>query len=225
MFNPILVTVVLVSLPEIQVQNFDIPKFRGSVASQYRDFTLLHNHLEDRVVFQYPQVQFKRIRNNPTMVGILDGEKVLQQLFFQLNQIDINGTIYQIQERNIQHCTQPFGQTNELHTYEFTSPWMALNQENHRKYIQLPRPMRNQFLATILRGNLMSLSKGFDYMIPDIQSLQTYVDLKETRCNFKNNQMLCFTGSFTTNFFIPDYLGIGKQVARGFGTVRRSNVG
>jgi hypothetical protein len=31
--------------------------------------------------------------------------------------------------------------------------------------------------------------------------------------------MICFQGEFTTNFLIPDYLGIGKQVARGFGTV------
>jgi hypothetical protein len=39
--------------------------------------------------------------------------------------------------------------------------------------------------------------------------------------NFKNIPMVCFTGEFTMNFLLPDYLGIGKQVARGFGTVRR----
>jgi hypothetical protein len=33
--------------------------------------------------------------------------------------------------------------------------------------------------------------------------------------------MICFTGEFMVNFHIPDYLGIGKQVARGFGTVER----
>jgi len=33
--------------------------------------------------------------------------------------------------------------------------------------------------------------------------------------------MQCFTGDFTTNFLIPDFLGIGKQSARGFGVVRK----
>jgi hypothetical protein len=28
-------------------------------------------------------------------------------------------------------------------------------------------------------------------------------------------------GTITTNFLIPDYLGLGKQTARGFGTVVR----
>jgi hypothetical protein len=33
--------------------------------------------------------------------------------------------------------------------------------------------------------------------------------------------MLCFTGDFTTNFLIPEFLGLGKQSARGFGVVRK----
>ncbi len=35
--------------------------------------------------------------------------------------------------------------------------------------------------------------------------------------------MIGFTGTFTftTNFLIPDYLGIGKSVSRGFGTVKK----
>ncbi len=35
--------------------------------------------------------------------------------------------------------------------------------------------------------------------------------------------MLGFLGSFSENFEIPDYWGIGKSVSRGFGTVKRVN--
>jgi len=33
--------------------------------------------------------------------------------------------------------------------------------------------------------------------------------------------MLGFLGEFEVNFDIPDYLGIGKSVSRGFGTVKK----
>ena len=33
--------------------------------------------------------------------------------------------------------------------------------------------------------------------------------------------MLGFFGTFSVNFEIPDYWGIGKSVSRGFGTVKK----
>ena len=217
------ITVMSVQLPELRLSSFDIPKLRGSVANQYRNFDLLHNHMEqDKVLYRYPQIQFKTINKIPTMIGILEGCNVLKDLFFELEQININGKDFPISQKSIDTLTDcPLGQTLELYTYRFIQPWMALNQNNHKKYQNLPSPMRNQFLAKILRGNLMSLSKGFNYFIPKMNELETYVDLKPAPRNFKNNRMLCFTGTFTTNFLIPKYLGIGKQVSRGFGTVRR----
>ena len=35
--------------------------------------------------------------------------------------------------------------------------------------------------------------------------------------------MLTFRGEFSTNFQIPDYLGLGKQVARGYGMVKKKD--
>ncbi|MCC6545498.1 MAG: hypothetical protein IT392_13555 [Nitrospirae bacterium] len=37
----------------------------------------------------------------------------------------------------------------------------------------------------------------------------------------KGTPLLGFLGSFSVNFEIPDYWGIGKSVSRGFGTVKR----
>ena len=37
----------------------------------------------------------------------------------------------------------------------------------------------------------------------------------------KSTPMLGFLGTFSVNFEIPDYWGIGKSVSRGFGTVKR----
>jgi len=45
--------------------------------------------------------------------------------------------------------------------------------------------------------------------------------LKDVKVNFKGKRMTAFTGIFKTNFYLPDYLGIGKSVSREFGAVRR----
>ena len=37
----------------------------------------------------------------------------------------------------------------------------------------------------------------------------------------KGQKMLGFTGTFKTNFIIPDHLGLGKSVSRGFGVVKK----
>jgi len=39
--------------------------------------------------------------------------------------------------------------------------------------------------------------------------------------NDLNTPMLSFLGTFSVNFEISDYWGIGKSVSRGFGTVKR----
>ncbi|MGQ9534929.1 MAG: CRISPR-associated endonuclease Cas6 [bacterium] len=35
--------------------------------------------------------------------------------------------------------------------------------------------------------------------------------------------MLAFLGTFSVNFEIPDYWGIGKSVSRGFGTIIKTD--
>jgi hypothetical protein len=37
----------------------------------------------------------------------------------------------------------------------------------------------------------------------------------------KGTPFIGFLGLFMVNFTIPDYLGLGKSVSRGFGTVKR----
>lgn len=45
--------------------------------------------------------------------------------------------------------------------------------------------------------------------------------LKAVKVNLRDKSMTGFTGIFKTNFCLPDYLGIGKSISRGFGAVGR----
>ena len=216
----------LIRLHGFSIPTFQIPKLRGSLASQFPRFNLIHNHLEnDKLRYAYPSIQFKVINKTPSIVGIGDGIDVLKTVFMGIDKIDIGGKKQDINEKSIQLDSVIIGQTEQPVSYQFISPWMALNQKNHKEYKSLNWNERRTFLEKILRGNLVSLSKGFGYTIPDFDLVQVQSRLKPITRNFKNQKMLCFTGAFKTNFEIPDYLGIGKQTARGFGTVVHQQTG
>ena len=70
----------------------------------------------------------------------------------------------------------------------------------------------------------MSLSKSLGYVVTEQIKIES-LNLKETDCFLKGTPMLGFLGTFSVNFEIPDYWGIGKSVSRGFGTVVKFSAG
>ncbi|MBD3349857.1 MAG: hypothetical protein GF364_00045 [Candidatus Lokiarchaeota archaeon] len=137
----------------------------------------------------------------------------------EIEDIKINESIKLINEKSIKLTADKFGETKEYIDYEFILPWMALNQKNYDEYIQLNKFDQQFFLRHILRENLKTISKGFNYEIKNIEGIKVDGHFQKREIKFKDITMLCFFGKFMTNFSLPDYLGIGKQVARGFGTV------
>lgn len=216
------VKIIQVQFPNNPMNRFDIPKFRGYMAKLYPKYTLLHNHLENgKFRYGYPQVQFKTIKKIPTIIGISEGLEILKIVFMDVEEININGRSQKIWEKSIKLREESLGQTKKYYSYQFLSPWMALKEENYETYKQLDSIERQVFLKHLIRENLKTVSKGFQYRIPDIDSVKVEGYFKSRIMNFKNVKMLCFTGEFTVNFIIPDYLGIGKQVARGYGMVKK----
>ncbi len=65
------------------------------------------------------------------------------------------------------------------------------------------------------------MSKLLGYWLGREQEIIADVAVKEENVILKGKPMIGFTGAFKCNVIIPDYLGIGKSVSRGFGTVER----
>jgi len=214
---------ILITFQSAKLRAFDIPKFRGYLAQQYPHYSLIHNHLEDgQLRYAYPSIQFKVLNEHPTIVGIGGGISILKKVFMEINELQIGSQKTIIDEKAVVLDTVRIGVSDRPVNYRFLSPWMGLNQTNHVLYRTLAWNEKRPFLEKILRGNLKSLSKGFGYFIPNFEDITLQANLTPIVRNFKNNRMLCFKGTFTTNFLIPDYLGLGKQTARGFGTVVRT---
>ena len=200
----------------------DLPKIRGFFATHFPENTEFHNHLPDgSFSYKYPVIQYRIINGHPALIGVKEGIELIKNLFFDLDELIINERVYKLPEKEIMLKTLELSESNDFINYRFVSPWMALNQDNFTIYKEKDKLEQQQFLKMLLKQNLKSLCKGLGYWIENVDNIKVEGYFKEKPVNFKNRKMLCFTGEFMINFHIPQYLGLGKQSARGFGVVEK----
>lgn len=215
--NEILQTII--RFPEIQLNTRDAHKLRGFFGNYFKQHSpLLHNHYEDgRLRYQYPLIQYKVIGSTPTLVALNEGAELLSSLFLKIDQINIEAKTYSVNSKNIEQRKVPAGIGESLYEYRFDTLWMALNQENHKEYVSLSTEEKTDKLNQVLRNNILSFYKGAGIWLEDKVMTKGKFTEKETR--FKDKKMLAFSGSFVTNAQLPAGIGLGKSVARGFGTL------
>lgn len=210
----------IIRFPEIQLAARDAHKLRGYFGTLFQEHSqLLHNHLESgEAAYRYPLVQYKVLDTVPTLVGLNEGADLLIGLFLKMKELEIAGTTYPVFQKNIESRTVNIGLSDDLHSYRFQTLWMALNQQNYTTWLSEDEVQKARHLKAILVGNLLSFFKGMDYRAQGtIMANLKITNQRETQ--FKNNAMLAFEGEFVTNTLLPETIGLGKSVARGFGTI------
>ena len=197
-------------------------KLRRFFADKFGEYTLIHQHLNDNeLLYKAPLIQYKIFDGRPFVLGINEGADVLQDIHEDIDYIKIGQTEYQIKEKVIVLKTDYFRRIDTNNFYSFLTPWLALNKKNYEIYQKTGDPAkRKKQLENILAANLISISKSLGYTVP--APIEAHIlKLKEVPTSLKGTPMLGFLGTFSVNFEIPDYWGIGKSVSRGFGTVKR----
>jgi len=210
----------LIRFPDIRLATRDAHKLRGYFGDLFKERSpLLHNHFEDGSLrYKYPLVQYKVVNEIPMLVGLNDGAALLTELFLKISELKINRQVYPVMQKNLDHYQAPAGMDTNLHTYRFVNLWMALNQENHSLYLNTEKPAEKQnLLNTILRNNILSFFKGVNIWVDTPVMVKGIFSEHETQ--FKGNPMAAFSGEFVSNAILPELIGIGKSVSRGFGTV------
>lgn len=203
-----------------QVDQRDASKLRGCIANQFPHYTELHHHLEkNRVLYKYPCIQYKVIRGIPMVIGINSGVKVLQTIYGFVDELKFEGETQIIYEKYITLKDEPFGISRKMMAYRFLTPWLALNEKNYQRYKFLGRKEQTALLHRVLIGNILSVAKSLQYVVLDEIKVKT--KLKPVKTELKGIPMIGFTGEFQVNFNLPDYIGLGKSVSRGFGAIKR----
>jgi hypothetical protein len=214
-----------IKFPEIKLQTRDGHKLRGYFGNLFKEHSpILHNHYEDgRFRYKYPSIQYKVIDNVPTLIGINDGAELLPTLFLKIKELDINGQKFSINTKNIALTYEKVGYSNSLHEYQFATLWMGLNQTNYAKYHKLESEVEKQdMLNAILVGHILSFFRNTGVELNANERLMAKVNVAEKSTQFKENKMITFSGSFIVNALLPDEIGLGKSVSRGFGTIKRN---
>lgn len=192
---------------------------RGFFADLDQSDSNLHNHKENGdQIYQYPIVQYKVLHNSPVIVALEDGIRSIHPHLMEQTELRFGEKAYTDLALDIKLQELPLGDSRIIRTYTFLTPWLALNQENYEKYSRASDEEKEQMLAQILIGNVLSMCKRFGVTIEN--RLTAAHQLKETQVMYKGRKMSGFTGTFHMNCCIPDLCGIGKGTARGFGTVK-----
>lgn len=210
-----------IQFPELKLRTRDAHKLRGFFGTLFKEHSpMLHNHLENgEQAYQYPMVQYKVLNGTPVLIGLDKGARLLVDLFLQIKELNLDGETYSVNQKNIGGKKVELRVDDDLHEYEFQTLWMPLNQANHRKYINGENHEKLDLLKSILTGNILSFYKSFDYRVD--KQIMVKPDLKEKATKFKDKTMFASEGTFITNAILPDHIGIGKAVSRGFGTVKK----
>ncbi|MGD9489451.1 MAG: CRISPR-associated endonuclease Cas6 [Calditrichaceae bacterium] len=219
-----LVRTIRLTFPVDSFTPADIPRLRAFLARQFPDYHEFHNHTGNGGFrWVYPEIQFKFIKGVPCIVGYGPAIDILAGAFMKIQRIEINHKIIEVPERSIEFNQYELGMSPKFIRYRFSSPWMALNEENYRKYNRLDPIEQESMLNRILWGNIRTLAHAFDYWIEDQDALRVSGHFKMKTQKFKGTVMSTFMGEFIANFFLPDDLGLGKQVARGYGAIRKAD--
>lgn len=197
-------------------------KIRGYFGNLFWDSPYAHQHNEEgSLIYQYPCVQYKVVKGSCVIIGFNEGCELIKHAFFNLKTIKIDDNVEDIISKGLESYKAILSITDRAVNYSFLTPWLSLNERNYKKYQQIGNcTKRKKLLEKIIVGNIISISKSLGYTVPASIESQI-IKLNEVQTSLKGTPMLGFLGTFSVNFEIPDYWGIGKSVSRGFGTVKR----
>jgi hypothetical protein len=216
---------VIIKFPEIKIKNRDTDKLLEYFRKLFKDhLQLLYFHFHNNTKLNnYPLIQYKVLNDIPMLIGIEEGAELLISFFQQIKELNFENGKYKILKKNINKKICDISLTDKHHEYEFATPWMLLNQDNYIQYKRLKKDNKkndiSNLLSGILTGNIFSFFKTINYHASE--SIFIKCDLLENTKHSKNKSMIEFKGKFTANALLPDLIGLGNSVLRGYGTISK----
>jgi len=207
-----------------KVRTHEAPQLRGFFGRKFEDEVLMHNHGPDgELIYQYPRVQFKVLDSTAVLIGISEGSELLQRLWLDIDETKLGDEQLEVLEAEFYTREEELRVTAEPIEYRFITPWLALNQENFRSYVgSRNQRFRKDELSRILVGNCLGLAKSLGIRFEDRIAADCR-GLTSIKTTLKGKGMIGFVGKFSVNLTIPEHVGLGKSVSRGFGAIEKSD--
>jgi hypothetical protein len=196
-----------------------VDKLRPWLSGKFSEFATLNKDKAASFTHRYPVAQCKIVKNQIMILGINEGADFIRQLVGDERELRLGEITCTVMEHDREIREEEFGVTAEPCTYELVTPWLALNEQNARKFYDLSgKPERDAFMNANLARTHATLAKSLGYEPPAPVACDHKLRFRKDRINGTNEMV--FEGKFRANLRIPDYLAIGQSVSQGFGTVR-----
>jgi len=191
-------------------------KLRGFLAHLFANISEFHHHSNNS--YHYPLIQYKLIGKKLAVIGFGEFAEIV---FRNLSSLDhITTETQKIPLNNIEIKSSVYRVEQISQKYKFTTPWLALNEKNYEKFKELKNDGKKPFLEKILIGNILSLLKGLEKFV-DYKITISITKFNSIQTTAHQNKFAGIYAEFECNITLPEYLGLGKSVSKGFGVVQK----
>jgi len=168
--------------------------------------------------YLYPRVQVKILNEQIYVIGIKEGAESVKELAENVKTLNFGNITFEVVDADVEIIENRFQHIDQLLRYRFVSPWVALGNTTQNRYKFLKNKDRIAFLNKLLGQNIVFLGREMGI---DLQE-KVYTKIRLTSLLPKpvdEDNWGAFTGEFQTNFVLPDYIGIGNGITRGYGAI------
>ena len=191
-------------------------KLRGFLGSLFVDDAEFHHHSERS--YHYPLIQYKRVKSDLMILGLQDYAKILMNKMSIVDSISTSRGSFNVHSQELDLSSWQV--RNVSCCYDFATPWLALNKSNYSNFKYCDKEKQKAFLEKILVGNTLSCLKGLGIFV-DYRVEAFFVSFRSFCVGAHGNPFEAFTARFFLNVDLPDFIGLGKSVSKGFGAIRR----
>jgi hypothetical protein len=205
----------------IPVRNEELPGFRGAVIETTKfSNDLFHNHRDDKVIYRYPLVQYKKIRGKAALFCLEEGTEAIYDFFsntdWSMRVVDRNE---EIRVERLKAGQFNAGVWDSRFFYRMTN-WLPLNQENYQKYHQsVYLSEKTAILERVLTGNILTFLEGVG--IESEKKVEAAITriAREKVLYYRGQLMQSYDLHFSANVSLPAYVSLGKGASIGYGVV------
>lgn len=209
------------------IERENIGAFRGALINKVgREHDWFHNHDNDENTtnqyhYRYPLIQYKRVHNKPMIVFLDECIEEAQKLFSQSDwTLSLRGKPYDVKIEDLRVHQFNVRTWNTNFKYNIRN-WLPINQKNVKEFSEITHLTKKiEYLERKLANHIISFAKGIGCRWEDRIEVHILNIHREAIVRMKANRLKAFSLDFETNFFLPNYIGLGKSVSRGFGVVK-----
>ncbi len=214
---------------DMQLEAWELVALRAAISELVGpEHVLFHHHLPGRTYrMSYPLIQYRFLGRRPGLFCLGEGTEEVQEFFNRLGPtLMINDEERPVKVHSVWFRKWPFQVWRMPFRYRIRR-WLALNPDTFPDYQEMVDAReRASLLSKVLRAQILAMARGIGWEI----DRRVKVDIERFReqglVRYKDDiRYVSFEAEFRANVSLPNGLGLGKGVSKGFGGIRRLHSG